>query len=228
MKSVSISGDRAIVGALLEDTGGSRAGAAYIFERDGSGTWSEVQKIQASDKEADDFFGRSVSISGDRAIVGAEGEDTGGSLAGAAYIFEGLIDIAVDIKPQGCPNPLNTNNKGVIPVATLGTPDFDVTQVDLTSILLAGVSPSRSNFEDVATPFEPFTGKEDCDFDCYELGPDSVLDLTMKFDAQELVAALGDVADGDCIVVTLTGSLMEAFGGTHFFGEDVLRIKKKK
>ncbi len=45
-ESVAISGDRAIVGALGEDTG---AGAAYFFERDGSGTWFEVAKVQASD-----------------------------------------------------------------------------------------------------------------------------------------------------------------------------------
>jgi hypothetical protein len=48
----------------------------------------EVDKIQASDKAKDDYFGISVSISGDRAIVGAFGQDTGGSNAGAAYLFE--------------------------------------------------------------------------------------------------------------------------------------------
>ncbi len=85
--SVSISGDRAIIGANQEGTGGSKDGAAYIFERSG-GVWSEVAKIQASDKEAGDRFGISVSISGDRAVVGARGEDTGGDNAGAAYIFE--------------------------------------------------------------------------------------------------------------------------------------------
>ncbi len=82
--SVAISGDRALVGAPFEDTGGSSAGAAYFFEPDGSGAWSEVAKVQASDKEADDQFGFSVAISGDRALVGAFGEGTGGSFAGAA------------------------------------------------------------------------------------------------------------------------------------------------
>ena len=44
-----ISGDhRVVVGANLEDTGGSDAGAAYIFERSGT-TWTEVKKIAASD-----------------------------------------------------------------------------------------------------------------------------------------------------------------------------------
>ncbi|MEM6398516.1 MAG: FG-GAP repeat protein, partial [Bacteroidota bacterium] len=97
--SVSISGDYAIVGARLEDPsdgmGGtlSNAGAAYIFERSATG-WTQVQKLVASDAEASDGFGGSVSISGDYAIVGAAGEDPsdgmGGTFmsAGAAYIFE--------------------------------------------------------------------------------------------------------------------------------------------
>ncbi len=87
-QSVAISGDRALVGAVGEDTGASAAGATYFFERDGSGTWSEVAKVQASDIQAFSSFGGSVAISGDRALVGAIGEGTGGSLAGAAYFFE--------------------------------------------------------------------------------------------------------------------------------------------
>ncbi|MEM7574862.1 MAG: PKD-like domain-containing protein, partial [Bacteroidota bacterium] len=98
--SVSISGDYAIVGAYLEDddvTGTntlSDAGSAYIFERDGSGSWQEVQKLVASDRAAGDEFGWTVSISGDYAIVGArfESEDAAGMntvfLAGSAYVFE--------------------------------------------------------------------------------------------------------------------------------------------
>jgi len=88
--SVSISGDKntAIAGAPQEDTGGSNAGSAYIFTRSGS-TWTEQAKIQASDKQGDDNFGWSVSISGNgnTAIVGTPYEDTGGSNAGSAYIF---------------------------------------------------------------------------------------------------------------------------------------------
>ena len=127
--SVSISGDLTIVGAELEDTGGSNAGAAYIFERDGSGTWNEVAKVQASDKEANDLFGFSVSISGDRAIVGAEREDTGGTDAGAAYVFEpvtipaeatqDLIDevgllVTAGVLNQGQGNALITKLNGAI------------------------------------------------------------------------------------------------------------------
>lgn len=85
--SVSISGDYLIAGAGYEDTGGSNAGAAYIFHRTGTNTWDSGVKIMAADAQADDHFGLSVAISGDYAIVGAYFEDTGGSYAGAAYIF---------------------------------------------------------------------------------------------------------------------------------------------
>ena len=87
-RSVAISGNFAIVGADDEDTGGKSAGAAYIFERDSNGNWSEKAKIQASDKQAFDNFGYSLGISDNVALVGAYGQDTGGSSAGAAYIFE--------------------------------------------------------------------------------------------------------------------------------------------
>jgi hypothetical protein len=86
--SLSDDGNTVIVGADGEATGGSGAGAAYIFTRSGT-TWSQQAKLMASDAEAGDDFGDAVSISGDgnTVIVAADGEDTGGSGAGAAYIF---------------------------------------------------------------------------------------------------------------------------------------------
>jgi hypothetical protein len=84
--SVSVSGDTAIVGAYYEDAQGSNAGAAYIFVRDGA-TWSEQQKLTASDGDDNDYFGYSVAVSGDKVIVGAYGNDDGGGSAGSAYIF---------------------------------------------------------------------------------------------------------------------------------------------
>ncbi len=79
--SVSISGDYAIVGALQLLSDGSK-GAAYIFKR--NGTWSQQQKIIASDRQNNDNFGISVSISGDYVLVGANGES---SSQGAVYSF---------------------------------------------------------------------------------------------------------------------------------------------
>ena len=86
-KSVSISGDYAIVGADGHNENGSNTGAAYIFKRIGT-DWIQQAKLTASDGAAYDYFGGSVSISGDYAIVGAMGNDEKGSNSGAAYIFE--------------------------------------------------------------------------------------------------------------------------------------------
>ncbi len=93
--SVSISGDTAIVGARVEDGGTGNplenSGAAYVFTRDGSGAWSEQAILRASDAQAYDYLGHSVSISGDTAIVGAHGEDGGAGDplvdSGAVYVF---------------------------------------------------------------------------------------------------------------------------------------------
>ncbi|MCX5634647.1 MAG: FG-GAP repeat protein, partial [Planctomycetota bacterium] len=85
--SVSINGDYAIVGAYYEQSAGTDSGSAYIFKRDGT-TWSQQTKLTASDSNAYDRFGHSVSISGDYAIVGAYGDDVNGSYSGSAYIFK--------------------------------------------------------------------------------------------------------------------------------------------
>jgi hypothetical protein len=126
------------------------------------------------------------------------------------------IEVSVDIKPMSWPNPLNVNKKGVLPVAILGTEDFDVTQIDPASILLEGVAPLRWALEDVGTPGDPLAG------------PDGITDLSLKFEAQEIVAALGDVNDGDVLALHLTGNLKEEFNGTDIVGEDVVWIIKKK
>jgi hypothetical protein len=135
--------------------------------------------------------------------------------------------VPVDIRPQSCPNPLNVKDKGVLPVAVLGTEHFDVTQVDPAAVRLEGVAPLRWDLEDVAAPFYPFLGKQDCFADCTTQGPDGYQDLSLKFDAQEVLAAIGEVSDGDCLVLGLTGYLKEEFHGGPFVGEDVVWIRKK-
>ena len=85
--SVSISGDYAIIGAVENYVGGSYSGSAYIFKRDGS-NWIQQAKLTASDTAAYNYFGLSVSISDDIAIVGSYGDKDGGSYSGAAYIFK--------------------------------------------------------------------------------------------------------------------------------------------
>ncbi|MBC7796563.1 MAG: hypothetical protein H7Z37_06805 [Pyrinomonadaceae bacterium] len=86
--SVDISGDTVIIGARTKTIGTNTAqGVAYIFDRTGT-TWTQTQRLTASDAAAMDDFGVSVAIKGDTAIVGADSKD---NLVvqnqGAAYIF---------------------------------------------------------------------------------------------------------------------------------------------
>lgn len=78
--SVSISGETALVGANQDD---SSRGSAYIFVRTGT-TWQQQAKLGASDGVASDEFGRSVSLSGTTALIGAFRDDTS---KGSAYVF---------------------------------------------------------------------------------------------------------------------------------------------
>ncbi len=103
--SVAVSGDTAVVGAWWEDAWSPNinfnAGAAYVFQRDqgGAGNWGELTKLTASDLQAGDWFGASVAVAGDTAVVGALGEDAGGDTAGAAYVFDLL-------QPKPTPPPV--------------------------------------------------------------------------------------------------------------------------
>ncbi|WP_246050251.1 T9SS type A sorting domain-containing protein [Neolewinella litorea] len=87
--SVAISGDQVIVGAYQDDDNGFRSGSAYIFDRNQGGIdyWGQVTKLTADDGTADDFFGWSVGIDADRAIVGSIFDDDLGSASGSAYLF---------------------------------------------------------------------------------------------------------------------------------------------
>ena len=145
----------------------------------------------------------------------------------AVIRFEVGIAVAVDIKPTSCPNPLNTSEKGVLPVAVLGMSGFDVTKIDPASIKLEGVSAVRWSLEDVATPFLPLAGKTD-KLDCNTGGPDGLLDLTLKFDHRAVMSALGAVTDGETRVLRLTGNLKPEYGSVSISGEDVTVIVKKK
>ncbi len=136
------------------------------------------------------------------------------------------VYLPVDLEPNSCPNPLQLNEKGVLPVAILGFEYLDVACIDPASVELEGVSPLRWALEDVATPFAPYTGKADA-YDCTEEGPDGIIDLTFRFKTQEVLAALGEVTDGEVLVLSLTGMLTEECGGRSFEGEDVVIIRQR-
>ena len=91
-RSVSMSGNTAIIGANGHDGGGKNgSGAAYIFVGPGAQhagrQWKQQAKLTAQDAEAGDQFGWSVAIDKHTAIVGSRFDDDDGKSSGAAYIF---------------------------------------------------------------------------------------------------------------------------------------------
>ena len=84
--SVSLSSETAVVGAIYDDDGGTNSGAVYVFTRSAS-TWTQQQKLTASDPAANDLFGASVSVSSDTVVVGAIYDDNAAMDSGSAYIF---------------------------------------------------------------------------------------------------------------------------------------------
>ena len=86
--SMAIDGDTIVVGAYRDDDGGSESGSVYVFRTtDGGATYGQVAKLTAADAAASDYFGISVAIDGTTVVVGAYGDDDGGSKSGSAYVF---------------------------------------------------------------------------------------------------------------------------------------------
>ncbi|MFP5471338.1 MAG: T9SS type A sorting domain-containing protein [Bacteroidia bacterium] len=102
--SVAIQNNIALVGTILSDTDENGAnpltdsGATYVFERDASGNWNQVQKLVASDRQGDEHFGYHIAMHGNFAVISARNSfcaNLGGGSdinAGAAYVFERLSD----------------------------------------------------------------------------------------------------------------------------------------
>jgi len=86
--SVAISVETIVVGAFADSgVAGDIQGSAYVFARSG-GVWSQQQKLLASDAAAGDQFGRSVAISRETVVVGAQFDDgVAGDNQGSAYVF---------------------------------------------------------------------------------------------------------------------------------------------
>lgn len=138
-----------------------------------------------------------------------------------------LVPVVVDIKPGSDVNPVNVKSRGVLPVALLGSEDFDVRTVDPASIRLAGVAPLRSAYEDVGAPGEPLPEVTEQRLIAY--ATDGFEDLTLKFDTQAILAALDleTLNDGDLVSLTLEGRSYATDGNSRFVGSDMITILKK-
>ena len=107
--SVSMSGNYAIVSAVLEDdSDGTDSGKAYIFSVTTGALLHTLDNPNGYNTSAGDFFGRSVGLSGNYAIVGANQEDDAGGLtSGKAYIFNATTGALLHTLNN--PNPYSTS-----------------------------------------------------------------------------------------------------------------------
>ncbi len=105
--SVAISGTRVVVGARQDDTGATDAGSAYVYDVSGGTPTVPVFTLNNPGPLDDDQFGRSVAISGTRVVVGADGDDTGATDAGSAYVYDLLSGTpAVPVTTLNNPSPV--------------------------------------------------------------------------------------------------------------------------
>jgi hypothetical protein len=235
------------VGAIFDDDGGLDQGAVWVLFLNTDGTVKAHQKISETeggftgDLEWQDRFGNSLGFLGDHdgdglgdLAVGAIGDDDGGNAYGAVWVLflDGALPApwALDIKPGSCPNSFNRRGNGVLPGALTATEGFDVTQVDLATILLSradgvggAVAPHEGPpgphtvIEDVSAPLDG----EGCE--CDELAPDGVMDLSMKFRSADVVEVLelDSLPAGDLVELVVSGQLLD---GTEFSASDCIGL----
>jgi hypothetical protein len=91
--AVAISDKYVLVGAYDEDCGwdeNTSEGAVYLYEKTGVNAWNAGTKITIPTGDTYDYFGFSVALSGESAIIGAVGDDGDADVGvetGAAYLY---------------------------------------------------------------------------------------------------------------------------------------------
>lgn len=106
-KSAKISGNYAIITAESDDTGATNAGTAYIYDIT---TGNLLRTLNNPTPASDDNFGFSSDISGNYAIIGASGDDTGAENAGSVYIYD--ITTGNLLHTLNNPTPVSGDNFG--------------------------------------------------------------------------------------------------------------------
>ena len=150
--SVAVSGDTALVGARLDDDGGSGSGSAYVFVKPALGGWVDAvedAKLLASDGAVLDNFGVSVALDGDTAVVGAYLDDVRVITdAGSAYVFDLVFDSDSDgpitSNVLAGPNPAAVSESITLSAhiddattggATIASADFEIRDGDANVVL---------------------------------------------------------------------------------------------
>jgi cysteine-rich repeat protein len=99
---VSISGDRLIIGAPLDDDNGDDSGSAYLYDN----LNGKILKIMPNDGSPGDVYGDSVDISGDYVVIGTHYDNDAGEGAGSVYFYNLADDRDFDTIPDYLDNCL--------------------------------------------------------------------------------------------------------------------------
>ncbi len=132
-------------------------------------------------------------------------DDIGFDHAFRTYFGSSTTEVEIDIKPNSDPNSINTRSMGVVPVAILGTESFDVTTVDVATLMFGNASPAH----DLSDPDTYNEHIQDVNGDGFD-------DLVSHYKQKEIGIGCGDTE------ATLTGNLN---GGTPIDGTDFVNPK---
>ena len=83
--SVALDGDYALIGSRFDDDNGIESGSAYLFD---ANSGEQLQKFLAPDGASNDWFGYSVALDGEYALIGSPFDDDNGLSSGSAYLFD--------------------------------------------------------------------------------------------------------------------------------------------
>lgn len=139
----------------------------------------------------------------------------GGLIYKAVITYECALQVEIDIKPGSYPNCFNINGHGVIPVAILGSADFDVTHIDVTTLSFGGLDVRVKGNDNPQCSVEDVSG----DFTSPEGAPDGYPDLVCQFMDDP------DTWSPDDGTATLTGNLLPQYDGTPIVGTDEICLR---
>lgn len=130
------------------------------------------------------------------------------------------VEVPLDINPSDCPNEFTVNlkSRGRLPMAIPGTEDFDVAQIDVSTITIAGLifPVQEPSIDDVSV----YAEGDEC---ICQVGVDGYDDLVLHFSRQDVIQALGltepEPGTTETIEVTVEGALID---GTPFQATDCL------
>lgn len=171
--SAAISGDGtiALIGAGLEDSAASNSGSVYVFTREGD-TWTQQQKLIASDGMIDDWFGSDLVLNydGTIALIICQKDDDKGTDTGSVYVYSRSGSVWTYVKKLYSSDPVNTNSLSYVAVSgdsktvMIGSSLSDDKGTDTGAVYVFGdnsYKPSRLNYEGLVeyTEFYPKDGK---------------------------------------------------------------------